>query len=498
MTRHTVRTWSISKSVITALFVAATSTIPRAHTTAQDPAIVTGTVEAFVLPKNAFYSDPASVSDLVRLPYAKVTVTNPAVPQTVFVGESDDLGTFSVPTTFTPSDVTLTVTVTLDRDSEPEFNLSTVADDPPLVLTHTQSADLSFDFTDGALGAFNAAKTEFGTGQTTLFFYTNEVADFANSFSSAFTPPYATPALTGQPNLENQFCTIAGYNNRTVFVFRERDCTDQGQPAHFRNGAVSSFLFHEFSHHFTQEMGFDCLKTDEFFADVMAAYFGDDPRIGKDFFGPGEHRRDLSEPGWIHPAADANCGSGVGTPAFYDRTRPFSGAMWDLRSELIAASPADGADTANHLFFGLLEHYRELGQTQVLLDSQIREDLLAVDAALFDPNHETLIKQVFEPRHICPDTRFLRGDSNRDCKLNISDPSFTLNFLFRGADPPGCDDAVDTNNDGAMNITDPIYLLNYLFDGGPEPPSPLGCPGDDLPGDTDTLTCEASCCPACP
>lgn len=86
---------------------------------------------------------------------------------------------------------------------------------------------------------------------------------------------------------------------------------------------------------------------------------------------------------------------------------------------------------------------------------------------------------------------FVRGDSNFDFKLDVSDVIATLNYLFTGGRKPACDDAADTNDDGKINLTDSLKLLGYLFGGDRLPPGTtpgqpqkdptedgLGCAGD--------------------
>ncbi|MEM7233916.1 MAG: hypothetical protein AAF517_17190, partial [Planctomycetota bacterium] len=66
-----------------------------------------------------------------------------------------------------------------------------------------------------------------------------------------------------------------------------------------------------------------------------------------------------------------------------------------------------------------------------------------------------------------------------------------LQFLFlghRGA----CRIASDVNASGQVDLGDPIFLLDFLFRGGPAPPGPYGeCVEAEEPGDD--LDCRASC-----
>ncbi len=86
---------------------------------------------------------------------------------------------------------------------------------------------------------------------------------------------------------------------------------------------------------------------------------------------------------------------------------------------------------------------------------------------------------------------FLRGDSNGDGRVDISDPIRTLNWLFNGAAVPPCLDAADANDSGKVDISDAIFTLNFLFTGGrePPPPGPRTPGGDPTP---DNLSCARS------
>ncbi len=85
------------------------------------------------------------------------------------------------------------------------------------------------------------------------------------------------------------------------------------------------------------------------------------------------------------------------------------------------------------------------------------------------------------------DEIFIRGDSNSDGRVDLSDPINVLDFLFSGAESPKCFDAADGNDDGRIDLADSIFLLGFFFAGGPRIPSPYPDRGfdpteDALPG----------------
>lgn len=82
-----------------------------------------------------------------------------------------------------------------------------------------------------------------------------------------------------------------------------------------------------------------------------------------------------------------------------------------------------------------------------------------------------------------PPALFVRGDSNRDGALDLTDAIATLKGLFHaGADLP-CPDAADANDSGGVDVSDAIFHFNYLFLGGAEPPPPFPDPARDASPD---------------
>jgi len=87
---------------------------------------------------------------------------------------------------------------------------------------------------------------------------------------------------------------------------------------------------------------------------------------------------------------------------------------------------------------------------------------------------------------------FIRGDGNKDDGVDISDPVFLLDYIFKGGRVPPCKDAADANNDTRLDISDPIWLLNYLFKGGPQPSEPFPQAGVDPSDDSSgSLGCDS-------
>lgn len=82
---------------------------------------------------------------------------------------------------------------------------------------------------------------------------------------------------------------------------------------------------------------------------------------------------------------------------------------------------------------------------------------------------------------------FVRGESNGDRTLDISDAIHIILVLFAG-ETADCEDALDVNDDGATDISDAIYHLNFLFKQGPVIPPPYPTAGEDPTGDS--LGCE--------
>lgn len=94
------------------------------------------------------------------------------------------------------------------------------------------------------------------------------------------------------------------------------------------------------------------------------------------------------------------------------------------------------------------------------------------------------------------DSAFLRGDSNVDSRVDLSDAIFSLRYLFQGGEAPLCLDALDSNDSGQVDISDPTHTLRHLFQGADAPPAPgMECgedPTDDNLGCASFPPCEVA------
>jgi len=90
--------------------------------------------------------------------------------------------------------------------------------------------------------------------------------------------------------------------------------------------------------------------------------------------------------------------------------------------------------------------------------------------------------------------RFVRGDSNLDGALDVSDAIHMLRFLFLGGVDLTCRAAADVDDNGANQLSDSVGLLHYLFLGGLPPQAPWPSCGADPT--TDGVDCAGY--PGCP
>ncbi len=95
---------------------------------------------------------------------------------------------------------------------------------------------------------------------------------------------------------------------------------------------------------------------------------------------------------------------------------------------------------------------------------------------------------------INPNTAFLRGETNEDGDLNVSDAVAILIYLFTDREILNCVNSADIDDDGQVLLNDPIRLLEYLFLSGEPPQAPFkSCGFDPTPGGELTCVSQVNC-----
>ena len=140
---------------------------------------------------------------------------------------------------------------------------------------------------------------------------------------------------------------------------------------------------------------------------------------------------------------------------------------------------------------------RDIGDGRVVL--------VGFDYRDYTPDAARLLANAARMVRFTERTPFVRGDANADGRINIIDPVFILNYLFRNGQEPVCLDAADVDDSASVGSTrfpitlhDAISLLRWLFLGDRPPlaPSPLSADAIVLScgfeaRERDGLDCEA-------
>lgn len=114
------------------------------------------------------------------------------------------------------------------------------------------------------------------------------------------------------------------------------------------------------------------------------------------------------------------------------------------------------------------------------------ENILTVNSQTVLPRLENRGTVFFESIELRAEA-FVRGDTNGNQLVNISDAVVLLGYLFLGGEPVTCLDAADSNDSGTINVADAAYILNFLFRGGTMLPPPY--PNPALDPTPDALNC---------
>ena len=185
-------------------------------------------------------------------------------------------------------------------------------------------------------------------------------------------------------------------------------------------------------------------------------------------------------PGYIHRAA----GGGSRSVGVISRSGTLTyEAVWQCSVREIGQTTCVGigGDPVKGLnFIELLDLFEADAETDAILIAHGKRYGLIEDTGssfllrwVYEWNEDTALFDLkFVDRDDLQKGIFIRGDANRDNKVDISDAVFILKYLFEADASLSREDSADANDNGAVNIADSIFILMYLFAGGDPPPPP--------------------------
>ncbi len=105
-------------------------------------------------------------------------------------------------------------------------------------------------------------------------------------------------------------------------------------------------------------------------------------------------------------------------------------------------------------------------------DSAVNADSISIDAVPWTVWNEETAFLDFDGGHLSiVVVSCICGDANTDGLVNVGDPVFLINYIFKGGLPPQALECTDVNADGQTNVGDVVYMINFIFKGG----LPLDC-----------------------
>ncbi len=111
-----------------------------------------------------------------------------------------------------------------------------------------------------------------------------------------------------------------------------------------------------------------------------------------------------------------------------------------------------GAQTTASVGISLTQDCRYIRFFDIFLPTQtMPHELRAVE---FVPNYEIT---------------YLRGDTNGDFLVNVSDAVYLINYIFISGPEPLPLESAEVNCDGEVNVSDAVWIINYIFTGGYAP-----------------------------
>lgn len=157
---------------------------------------------------------------------------------------------------------------------------------------------------------------------------------------------------------------------------------------------------------------------------------------------------------WVSPGDDGNTGTAFSYDLRYAIT-PLSSTTWPTASVALSEPAPIRAGTTQSCFVTRLIP----GRTYYF----------AIKASDDAGNWSGMSKVLAKT----PQAYFV-GDNNSDLRLDVSDCSYLINYVFQSGREPKPWGAGDTNCDGTVTVADIVYLVKYIFQSGQVPG--MNCP----------------------
>ena len=191
------------------------------------------------------------------------------------------------------------------------------------------------------------------------------------------------------------------------------------------------------------------------------------------FLAGGESGIDVSDGNWHHAAMtvemDAN-GDGDATRLYVDGKLDGMRDDWDIATQI--------PNVTGDLKFGWVGIFEDAPAPYFTGDL---DDIRVYNFAL---TGEEIFEIIENPEEGCggepPPVTFIRGDTDTNGRMELTDAIGIFNFLFITGVAPPCFDSADADDNGTIELTDGIRILNVLFLGFGVIPDPgfLNCGPD--------------------
>ncbi|MFH2006957.1 MAG: MYXO-CTERM sorting domain-containing protein [bacterium] len=216
------------------------------------------------------------------------------------------------------------------------------------------AASATLSLADGGAATWNDANTEFVDSQLASFVHANEIKVFARALNPFM--GWLNGQITVTVNMD-QTCNAVSDGDQIYFFRANNQCENTGR--------ISDVLYHEFGHSFHANsiiwgVGDFDESLSEGLADYTSATYTGDPGMGRGFFYSSQPLRHIDPSNTEYVWPDDITGES------HQNGLIVSGALWDLRKELIADyGDAEGVAITDRLFYAAMQRASDIPSSYV-------------------------------------------------------------------------------------------------------------------------------------